>query len=156
MKTIGRILGGAWLAPISLLGVIVALLCGARGEVSRGAWFVHARGFVDTIMARLDIAGFTWGQVVILREAYFYSPTIREHELRHVLQGLFCGVLFPVVYTLVGVWAMVSEPFRGANTWRDFSFSAWYWYNAFEVDARRAEMPLRAASMSPNIPQGAA
>jgi hypothetical protein len=73
-------------------------------------------------------AAATIGQVIIARDAACLARC-RRHELTHVQQCLRWGPFFPLVYVGAGLRAAV----------RARRFSAYYWDNPFEQEARAAE-----------------
>lgn len=123
------ILGAIWAAPLTLVGVLVALVTWSR-PVDRvgttvicspkpGSWF-------DRWMSDGKWAGFCMADVVIIRSPWVTHAQVRAHELRHTLQCHAFGV-FTIPIWIVGV--VVSA----CREWR-----AIYKSHPFERDARWA------------------
>jgi hypothetical protein len=121
-----------WPLPVTLLGMLFALLARGSGGVAQqldgvlevaGGWpgKVLRRGFPfsGAVMAM------TLGHVV-LGVSRGALETTRLHERAHVRQFERWGALLLVLYPLAGVLAWL----RGGNPYRD---------NLFEVEARAAE-----------------
>lgn len=127
-----RLLHYLWALPVTLLGVLVALVSrGSGGTVQRvegvleaaGGWpaWVLRRGFPFSGA----VAALTLGHVVVGVSLNALTAT-RAHERAHVRQFERWGVLLLVLYPLAGMLAWV----RGGNPYRD---------NLFEREARAAE-----------------
>ena len=121
-----------WVLPVTLLGLLVALLvCVTGGAVSRkegvleaaGGWpaWVLRRGFPFSG----SVAAITLGHVVVGVSVEALAAT-RVHERVHVRQFEQWGVLFLLAYPLAGIVAWI----RGGDPYRD---------NRFEREARAAE-----------------
>lgn len=131
-----RVLLYLWPFPVTLLGLLVALL--VRG--SGGGW-QRVDGVLETAggwPARLLCRGFpfsgavaaiTLGHVVVGVSAGALTAT-RAHERAHVRQFERWGVLMLALYPLASLWAWL----RGGHPYRD---------NWFERDARTAEAAAR-------------
>lgn len=139
MSTFLAVVGAAWLAPLSVLGWLVALVTWSAPRERRGTTVVCeagrlARWFMTGPIGRVfvggagSIAAFTWGDVIIVRPEWLLDGHLLAHELEHVRQGHRWGPLFPLVYALAGI-----PPAVRARAW-----SAWYRANPFEVAARAA------------------
>lgn len=127
-----RWLGVVWALPVSLVGVLFALLACASGgryqsrngvlEVS-GGWPAKllCRGFPFCGPA----AAITLGHVVLGASQQALDKT-RSHERVHVRQYERWGILFVLAYPLAGAWAWI----KGGNP---------YWDNIFERQARERE-----------------
>lgn len=123
-----RFLGLIWCLPWSVLGLLVAAVGG--GQLLRySEWGVELSARPGWLIAKVfdwtGTCGATWGCVVFYATPAPAERTVR-HERRHILQAMVLGPLFPVVYLLCSVFAMLS----GGNAYRD---------NALEQDARQAE-----------------
>ena len=127
-----RVLVYLWAFPVTLLGVLLALIArGSGGAVQRidgvlesaGGWpaRVLRRGFPFSG----PVAAITLGHVVLGESLAALSAT-RVHERVHVRQFERWGALLLVLYPLAGLLARV----RGGNPYRD---------NWFECEARAAE-----------------
>ncbi len=138
-----RVLLYLWVSPVSLLGMLIALVAHLSGgalqrvegvlEVAGGwpAWVLR-RGFPFSGA----VAAMTLGHVVVGVSSSALSAT-RAHERAHVRQFERWGVLLLLLYPLAGVVAGL----RGGNPYRD---------NLFEREARAAESapPGAAAAQS--------
>lgn len=127
-----RVLFYLWPLPVTLLGLLVALLArGSGGTLRRvdgvvecaGGWpaWVLQRGFPFSGA----VAALTLGHVVVGVSLAALAGT-RAHERAHVRQFERWGVLLLVLYPLAGLLAWL----RGGNPYRD---------NGFEREARAAE-----------------
>lgn len=126
-----RLLRYLWTLPVTLLGVLIALVSrGSGGSLQRvegvleaaGGWpaWVLRRGFPFSGA----VAALTLGHVVVGVSLTALTAT-RAHERAHVRQFERWGVLLLVLYPLAGLLAWV----RGGNPYRD---------NLFEREARAA------------------
>lgn len=131
-----RVLLYLWPFPVTLLGLLVALL--ARG--SGGGWqridgVLEADGGWPARLLRRGfpfsgaVAAITLGHVVVGVSATALTAT-RAHERAHVRQFERWGALMLVLYPLASLWAWL----RGGHPYRD---------NGFERDARAAEAAAR-------------
>lgn len=120
-----------WALPVTLLGVLIALLARASGGVvhrvggvleAAGGWpaWLLRRGFPFSG----EVAALTLGHVVFGVSADALDAT-RAHERAHVRQFERWGVLLLVLYPLAGLVAWLS----GGHPYRD---------NVFEREARAA------------------
>ena len=127
-----------WVLPVTLLGMLIALVSrGSGGTLQRvegvlevaGGWpaWVLRRGFPFSG----SVAALTLGHVVVGVSLHALAAT-RAHERAHVRQFERWGVLLLVLYPLAGVLARV----RGGNPYRD---------NLFEREARAAELAGQCA-----------
>jgi hypothetical protein len=125
-----RLLGIVWALPMTLIGLAFAYLVGAaHGHVEWTEEAILARGpLADWLLSRHPLGAMqamAIGHVVIARDEPL--PTyVWRHEMEHVRQGARWGILFPIVYCLASLIAVL----RGKHIYVD---------NAFEVAARRAE-----------------
>ena len=122
-----KILGYIWAAPLSLLGLLVAYVGGARYRERQGALlFVARTGWpLAWFFRSFSVVAFTWGWVVVFRDprALQNGRTLR-HEMEHVRQAGLYGPFFPIAYGLASAWAAA----HGQRPYAD---------NFFEVQARR-------------------
>lgn len=141
-----RILFYLWPLPVTLFGMLVALIARSSGGAlervdgvleSAGGWpaSVLRRGFPFSGA----VAAITLGHVVIGVSLGALTAT-RAHERAHVGQFERWGVLLLVLYPLAGLFAWL----RGGNPYRD---------NLFEREARAAE---RAVLGEPGTPGSSA
>ena len=128
-----RIARYLWAFPVTLLGMLVALLAWGSGGTlqwtegvleAAGGWpaWVLRRGFPFSGA----VAALTLGHVVVGESSSALNAT-RIHERAHVRQFERWGVLLLVLYPLAGLIAWV----RGGNPYRD---------NLFEREARATEL----------------
>lgn len=127
-----RVLLYLWPLPVTLMGMLVALIARSSGGAlqrvdgvleSAGGWpaRVLRRGFPFSG----SVAAMTLGHVVVGVSAVALHAT-REHERVHVKQFERWGVLLLVLYPLAGLLAAL----KGGNPYRD---------NVFEREARAAD-----------------
>jgi len=112
------------------MGYLQALVGGARfvGFTRLGtALFANTgRGIIGLFSARLPVAAYTWGAVIVLeRPGMAGDARLVAHELEHTRQSFALGPLMPVVYVLASLVAVL----RGGHWYRD---------NRLEVAARAA------------------
>lgn len=95
--TVGRVLAVVWASPVTVAGLLGAVLAGRRPRRAGGVLLVTgARGpFAAMLRSRRKSAA-TLGHVVItLGEP---SAALLAHEMAHVRQVERLGPLFPLVY----------------------------------------------------------
>ncbi len=132
-----RALGYLWAAPVSALGVALALLalaCGARLRARRGC--VECVGgelgqLAAALPRPLGFVAITLGHVVLAANDEVLER-FRAHEHAHVRQYERWGALLLPAYLLASLWQLA----RGGAPYRD---------NWFERDARRREREGGAA-----------
>jgi hypothetical protein len=127
-----RVLLYLWPLPVTLLGMLVALIARSSGGKlqrvngvleSAGGW--PARVLRHGFPFSGAVAAITLGHVVLGVSLDALKAT-RVHERAHVRQFERWGVLLLVLYPLAGLFAWL----RGGNPYRD---------NVFEREARSAE-----------------
>jgi hypothetical protein len=127
-----RVLLYLWPLPVTLLGMLVALIARSSGGKlqrvngvleSAGGW--PARVLRHGFPFSGAVAAITLGHVVVGVSLDALTAT-RAHERAHVRQFERWGVLLLVLYPLAGLFAWL----RGGNPYRD---------NVFEREARSAE-----------------
>ena len=127
-----RVLLYLWPLPVTLLGMLVALIARSSGGKlqrvngvleSAGGW--PARVLRHGFPFSGAVAAITLGHVVLGVSLDALKAT-RAHERAHVRQFERWGVLLLVLYPLAGLFAWL----RGGNPYRD---------NVFEREARSAE-----------------
>jgi hypothetical protein len=134
-----RLLLYLWALPVTLLGMLVALVARSSGGVlqrvggvleAAGGWpaWVLRRGFPVSGA----VAAITLGHVVVGVSLAALAST-RAHERAHVRQYERWGLLLLVLYPLAGLLAWV----RGGHPYRD---------NYFERQARAAEEVAHCAA----------
>ncbi|MHB1085591.1 MAG: hypothetical protein ACYCZA_12240 [Thiobacillus sp.] len=121
-----------WALPVTLLGLLVALIAQVSGgDLHRVAGVLEAAGGWPAWVLQRGfpfsgtVAAITLGHVVVGVSSHALDGT-RKHERAHVRQFERWGVLLLVLYPLAGVLAWA----RGGNPYRD---------NLFEREARAAE-----------------
>ena len=118
-------LGYVWALPLTILGVLQALVGGARPLAwDRGVWYWTARqsGICAWFFRRYRMAAYTWGAVITWADPVLAtSRRLRLHERRHVWQCMVLGPLIVPAY-------LVCLACYG------------YQRNPLEVDARAHEM----------------
>ncbi len=125
-----------WPLPVTLLGMLIALLArSSGGKVRRVEGVLESAGGWPARVLRLGfpfsgaVAAITLGHVVLGVSLDALAAT-RAHERAHVRQFERWGLLMLVLYPLAGLWAWL----RGGHPYRD---------NWFERDARAAETAAR-------------
>lgn len=126
-----RLLAYLWVAPVSLIGLALALVAIAAGAQARrvegqlevaGARRLRTFGRLPHVR---HFAAITLGHVILGRD-HATLARWRRHEQAHVRQYERWGVLFWPLYLGSSAWVAL----RGGDPYVD---------NVFEVDARRAE-----------------
>lgn len=125
-----RLFASLWALPVTLLGLLVALLLGLTVGLR---WQWH-EGVLELLprreppwLRRLNIDAIALGDLVIARDADLMLA-LRGHERVHVAQARRWGPLFLLAYPLASLlcWLRGQDP---------------YWDNRFEREAReRAAM----------------
>ncbi len=127
-----------WCLPISIIALTLLPLAiwRAHWRVRDGAleitspalsWFLRGPWF-RALSGGDGFAAATIGQVIVARDARSMTGC-RVHERVHVRQCERWGVFFPFAYIGAGLWVALKKR----------SFSAYYWDNPFEIEARAAE-----------------
>ena len=127
-----------WVAPVSLCALPLAPLAVWRAqwrivhgvlEITSPAlsWFLHGPWF-RAMSGGEGFAAATIGHVIVARNGACLDGC-RVHEHVHVRQCERWGALFPFAYVGAGLYAALR-----ARHW-----SAYYWNNHFEREARAAE-----------------
>ena len=130
MRLVLRLLGYLWCLPLTLAGLVVAVLGGAVYQFTRDGAMVW--GTVPTSLLErwffvpFRAAAFTWGGVIIVAYEEDFSSRLIAHEHRHFQQAMVFGPLMPLVYLACSAWAWV----RGKRPYFD---------NALERDAQLYE-----------------
>lgn len=109
----------AWASPVTLVGLLVALLVRATGgTVRRVDGVVEASGGVlarlfPRVLPDLHLFALTLGHVV-LAEHQESAERSRSHERVHVAQYERWGLLFPFLYLGASAWALLRrrDPYR--------------------------------------------
>jgi hypothetical protein len=133
---IATLLGILWALPLSLIGLLAAipivLMRGHASLILNTMPAILIRGpLADYLLARHPfgaMSAMAIGHVIIADEQEL-TQQILTHELAHVRQAAWWGILFPVAYLAASAWALL----RGQDA---------YWHNAFEVAARNAERQI--------------
>jgi len=131
-----------WPLPVTLLGMLAALVARSSGGVVRrvdgvlesaGGWPAQVLRWGFPFSGA--VAAITLGHVVLGVSLDALTAT-RAHERAHVRQFERWGALMLVLYPLAGLAAWL----RGGHPYRD---------NVFECEARAAESALRGQSGRP-------
>ncbi len=127
-----------WVVPVSVFALPLLPLAVWRGrwhivdgvlEISSPAlsWFLSGPWF-RLLSGGSGFAAATIGHVIVARDNVCMDRC-RVHEHVHVRQCERWGVLFPLAYVMAGLYAV----------WRTKRWSAYYWDNRFEREARAGE-----------------
>lgn len=127
-----RLLQYAWPLPVSVLGILIAVIArGSGGTIQRVEGVVESAGGWPARVLRRGfpfsgaVAAITLGHVVVAVSQDALDAT-RAHERAHVRQFERWGFLLLVLYPLAGIVVLL----RGGDPYRD---------NPFECEARAAE-----------------
>lgn len=110
----GRVVGYAWAAPMTAVGLVLGGLAGVRPRRVDGALlFAHARGLPRRMLRWRGFSAATLGHVIVA--VGDPGPGLLRHELVHVRQAERLGPLFPVAY-LAGLvrYGYRANPFERA------------------------------------------
>ena len=113
-----------WASPCSVFGLMASLFFvpfGIRSRIKEGALEIYPQR--EAVFRWLPFSAITFGHVILGNSASSLD-VLRAHEQVHVRQYERWGIFFFVTYPL----ASLFELFRGRNP---------YWFNWFEVEARR-------------------
>ena len=126
-----------WALPCTAGGLLCALLGASRyvGCHRDALVFCPRGGPVLRFFDRFGMAAFTWGQVIVVREASLFDlAPLMAHEYVHVEQAKRWGPFFPLAYGLASLIALdtCGEAYEG---------------NAFEQEAERVERMQWAARL---------
>ena len=128
----------AWVMPVSVFALPLLPLAVWRGQwrINNGvleivspalSWFLRGVWF-RSMSGGQGFAAATIGHVIIARDQGCMDRC-RVHEHVHVRQCERWGILMPLAYFTAGLYA----------AWRARRWSAYYWDNRFEREARAAE-----------------
>ena len=116
----------AWVAPVTLFGLMMALIAyclGASVKRRFGIWEVAGNSRTPLLRTLSNqFEAITLGHVILGRNHGTLSR-YRSHEHVHVRQYERWGLLFPLLYMLASFKAL-------------FAGKRFYWDNVFEVEAR--------------------
>lgn len=140
-----QILRYVWAFPVTLLGMLTALVArGSGGTLQRVEGVLEVAGGWPARILRCGfpfsgaVAALTLGHVVVGESMNALVET-RAHERAHVRQFERWGVLLLVLYPLAGLVAWI----RGGNPYHD---------NRFEREARTAALAVRCMpGQSPTV-----
>ena len=135
---IAKVLIVLWVAPVSMFALLLLPLAlwRANWHVTGGvleitspalSWFLQ-RPWFRAMSGGTGFAAATIGHVLIARSRISMNKC-RAHEHVHVRQCERWGALIPIAYVSAGLYA----------AWRARRWSAYYWDNWFEREARAAE-----------------
>jgi hypothetical protein len=124
--------GILWALPLTLMGVLLALPILVRGRLylvrAPTPALVASGPLADYLLERHPfgpMCAMALGHIVIAERRGLTSQVL-THELAHVRQAAQWGIVFPFAYLAASGWAAL----HGKDA---------YWYNVFEVAARKAE-----------------
>jgi hypothetical protein len=121
------IFASLWVAPVTVFGLVLALIAYWLGaSVMRRFGVLEVAGNTRTPLLRAisnQFDAITLGHVILGRN-HGTLTRWRSHEHVHVRQYERWGVLFPALYVLASLKALLCG-------------KRFYWDNAFEVDARK-------------------
>jgi hypothetical protein len=130
---IGTALGMLWALPLTLIGVLLALPVlvwhGRLRLVRRATPALLVSGPVADYLLDHHPFGSMCAMAVghiVIAEQRGLTPQILTHELAHVRQAAYWGIVFPFAYLAASGWAVL----HGEDA---------YWHNIFEIAARKAE-----------------
>jgi len=134
MSKLSKLLGYAWAAPVSLLGISYASIFrlfgwyswhGVEGDAL--VWLVNQdRAPAWLMKAWKEWGGHAVGNAVVLKFSPDIKPLTLKHEQKHVDQVMRLGIFQPIVYSINYVAILLGCP--GSDP---------YFSNPFEIDARR-------------------
>lgn len=128
MSAVLFVLGYLWALPVTLAGLLVAIVGWTKPlGLQDGALLCAAKpGGLCARFFASGFAAFTWGGVIVLaRENLLDDSRLIAHELRHFWQARILGVLMPLAYGACSLLALA----QGKHPYTD---------NLLEVDARKA------------------
>ncbi len=142
-STAVRVLRVLWVLPVSLfaLPLLPLALWRAHWRITGGvleisspalSWFLRGPWF-RAMSGGPGFAAATIGHVIVARDAACMNHC-RVHEHVHVQQCERWGAVFPLAYVVAGLH----------TAWRARRWSAYYWDNPFEREARGAEGAAKA------------
>jgi hypothetical protein len=100
-------LADLWMLPTSLLGLLLAVLGGARPYAVRpngSWWWVGSHGIWGWFFTHEDRTATTIGGIVVVAPRRKDSPNVIAHEAIHVKQGRRWGPLFVPAYFAIAAW----------------------------------------------------
>jgi hypothetical protein len=98
-----RAIGYLWALPVTLVGLLLALLTAlSGGSVRTGDGVLEVHGGIARRLLRGG-AALTLGHVIVARDADCLARS-RPHELSHVRQFEVWGPLLLPMYWLIGAW----------------------------------------------------
>jgi hypothetical protein len=128
---LARLVAYVWVAPVTAVGLLIAVATCRRGRVALIDGVIEAHGpWLRWALSALiplpgGAAAITLGHVVLARDQAAHDGT-RAHERVHVRQYERWGPVFIPAYLAAGLWAAV----RGGHAYFD---------NPFEREAFEAE-----------------
>jgi hypothetical protein len=123
MKRLLQIARYAWVAPCTVVGLVLAvfaLLIGGAARIRSGA--IEVAFFLDERELRILFGAITLGHVILGRSPQMLDA-LRSHEQEHVRQYERWGLLFFLAYPASSLYQLL----RGRDP---------YWFNYFEVQCR--------------------
>ena len=125
-----NILGQLWLSPVSLIGFLTGLVLQIFGQVKLIEFKENAFDWEIVGCSWLEHDRRNWTATTIGNSIFYHKKFInnkktRNHEKRHVQQGMVFGIFFIPVY-IVFSW-IIKFFYKKLSPYRD---------NPFEKDAR--------------------
>lgn len=113
--------GWLWALPVTLAGLLLALVAGKYARPYGGALVFAARDwFRDGFFRRFHVWAFCWGGCIFVVSGA--APmSVLAHELVHFKQARIFGVLLPFVYALGSLIAVAN----GGHPYRDNFLERW-------------------------------
>lgn len=111
----GRVLASIWAAPLTAVGVVLAMTTGGTWQRGEGCWIVSGgdRG-AARLQRHFGFAGNAVGQIVLVRPTA-PSPALLAHETTHVRQAERLGVMIvPLYAVLFARWGYRRHPMERA------------------------------------------
>lgn len=133
---VGQFAALVWSAPVTVVGIVLALAGGSRPTFDRTRGCLVARdvkGVNALLQRRVNADAHTMGQVVLCGTKN-PSAALLDHESGHVRQAERFGVLMPIVYALLtAIHGYAANPFEVAAR----NFAASDPYSALQAHAKQ-------------------
>ena len=133
MRVLVYAIKAVWAAPVTLVGLLLAILGGARPRLTKKRtigvstwWWQAEKGPWHWFFDKFDLAAITFGHVIIYHNGPYRGIIIHEHV--HVKQIEYLGVFWFVAYPLASLIALI----RGERFYRD----NWFEKQAYAAQRR--------------------